>query len=150
MLLYSLYQSPIKHKKMKQLRNITLIPGKGVRATRKAAIIAELKTRRTNMQESTPFSRIQSLLFFLSRHNPLYGNDGIKCVPTIRAYFLKYDRAEYRSILQSIHRQNAASQVFDTNRNDVNRVTFYPKMSNDAKLYSTLQIDTNLIWQQVK
>lgn len=133
---------------MQQLRNITSMPGKGTKANRKAAIRAELKTRCNHLQGSTPFSRIQSMLFFLSRHNPLHGNEGIKCVPTVRAYFLKYDRAEYRSILNSIHRQNSTAHVFASNKNDVNRVTVYPKLSNDAKLYTTLQIDTNLLWQK--
>jgi len=115
---------------------------------RKAAIKAELKTRCSNLQQSTSFSRIHSLLFFLSRHNPLYDKNGIKAVPTVRAYFLKYDRAEYRSILQSIHRQNSTAQIFQSNKNDVNRVTVYPKMSHDAKLYATLEINVNLLWQQ--
>lgn len=121
---------------------------------RKTAIAAELKNRTNNAYSASTtesdFTRCHRLLSFLMRANPLYNNDGsIKAVPTVRAYFIKYDRKEYRKILNAVkyNRQSNCFKLFNIGFG-INLSYNFSTVS-DFKLtqLDTAKVDLNLLWQ---
>lgn len=114
---------------------------------RQEAIKAELnnRTKCAYMAGATEFhfSTSHRLLYCLCRPNPLSSGQ----VPTIRAYYLKYDRQEYRRIIKGIrfHNKNNGFKLFNNGLANLNgcfdRIT-------DLKLTHTDKaiININLLW----
>lgn len=69
--------------------------------SRVQAFQREVNARATYHESN--FQIVQKLFAYLHRPNPLYDNEGnVKAVVTIRAYWLKYNRDEYRKTLRAI------------------------------------------------
>jgi len=121
---------------------------------KKAAIIAELKNRTQNAYKAgtteSDLTRCHRLLSFLMRANPTHNNDGsIEAVPTVRAYMLKYDREEYRKILNAVryNRQSNCFKLFNIGFGINLSGNF--KTIKDLKLtdLDTAKVDTNLLYK---
>jgi len=85
--------------------------------------------------------RVARLFYTLHRANPLYDNNGnIKDVVSIRAYYLKHDRKEYRHILRGI-RLNMANGMSNVNGKEFR---YLDEFKPDQ--YSNMALTQNLTW----